>query len=318
MTGILLGIDAGGTRTRALLASAAGERLATAEEGPCNWTTLNPGRCLAAIDAAVAALCPNASRERVEAVCLCSAGYYAPHHREQVARALRERWPAAVIRVETDLVAAWAGALALRPGIVLAAGTGSVAYGRAGDGREARAGGWGPLFGDEGSAYWLGCRALGAIARAVDGRGPETNLARRFGAELGDAAVEPAAMLREFLRGGPAREEIAALAPRVLEEREAGDPVAAKLAQQAAEHLAGLARAVEARVATSTPLPWSWSGGLLAHTGLRELVAEALHARGSGLIAAPPRLDALHGALLLAEEALGRSAARAQLLRSGA
>src|SRR5439155_1968617 len=67
--------------------------------------------------------------------------------------------------------------------IVLVVGTGTVAYGRDAAGRAARAGGWGPLFGDEGGGYWVGCEALRAVARAHDGRGPETALQRLVAVE---------------------------------------------------------------------------------------------------------------------------------------
>lgn len=304
----LIGIDAGGTGTRCLAAAEDGARRRS-EAGPCNWTTQSAAACLGAVDAAVADLRLERG-DAVEAVCLCSAGFYRPHHGETVEAALAERWPAARRLAETDLAGAWAGALALAPGVVVIAGTGSVAYGRDVNGSETRAGGWGPLFGDEGSGYWLACRALNAVSRATDGRSPETVLAERLLASLPHSPVplphSPTEHLRAFLRRAPAREEVAALAPRVLEAATQGDAVAAALQREAAAELAALARAVEAALAPAKPLPWSWSGGLLCGSAaLRERVQACLVELGSALAPRPPLHDAAGGALLLAGEALG-------------
>jgi N-acetylglucosamine kinase-like BadF-type ATPase len=317
----LLGIDAGGSRTKAVLWDSVTGASAEAEGGPCNWSVLDPELCLEAIDAAVAGLrseCDAADRGRLGAVCLCSAGYYAPHHRPMVAQALQDRWPEAQLRLETDLVAAWAGALAARPGVVVIAGTGSVAYGRLANGREARAGGWGPQVSDEGSGYWLACRGLAAVARAVDGRGPPTSLTRLLQPASIDQPAEPAEWLRELLRRRPGRAEIASLAPQVIAAAETGDPLAGDLLREAAVELARLACAVEAALGAAS-LPWTWSGGLIAASAsLRERVQVSLTEQGSGLRMAPPRLGGEWGALLLAGEQLGADGLRERIVESRA
>src|SRR5690348_9483546 len=107
MSAWILGIDAGGTRSRVALASRAGAA------GPCNWTTLPAATCLANLDEAVGAVLPPG--DEVAAACVCSAGYFPAHHQESVTAAFRARWPNAALRLETDLVAAWAGALRAEP-----------------------------------------------------------------------------------------------------------------------------------------------------------------------------------------------------------
>jgi N-acetylglucosamine kinase-like BadF-type ATPase len=310
----LLGIDGGGTCTRAALAPLEGGDPVYGEAGPSNWTTLPPEACLATIDAAFAQLRPVMKPGGVAALCLCSAGYYAPHHEQLVRQALQQRWPGARLRLETDLVGAWAGALAAQPGIVLIAGTGSVAYGRLADGREARAGGWGPLFDDEGSGYWLACRGLQAVAKSLDGRGLETELGAAFRAlrpELGD---EPAAWLRALLARRPGRDEVGDLARAVSAAAEQGDRVAAALLRSTAHELASLVGAVAAQLNRPSPLAWSWSGGLLRRVPrVREEVQRFVSSWGWGPELVEPQLAPEDGALLLAEAALGREGLAARL-----
>jgi N-acetylglucosamine kinase-like BadF-type ATPase len=308
----LIGIDAGGTRTRCRAVAADGE-LRQGAGGPCNWTTLPARKCLSAIDAAVACLDFDRA-DTIGAVCLGSAGYYPEHHREMVDEALRERWPEARRRLETDLMTAWAGALGLEPGIVVIAGTGSVAFGRDAGGRQARSGGWGPLLGDEGSAYWLACRGLNAVARALDGRGPPTRLTAELLPPAATARADPAGQLRELLRDRANRETIAALAPRVLEAAGRGDAVAAALVASAAEELSALVLAVEGGLGGRDGLPWTWTGGLLAGSAsLRGQVCDGLERGNSRSRLQCPRLDGAGGAVLLAEEEVEWCGTRAHL-----
>jgi N-acetylglucosamine kinase-like BadF-type ATPase len=174
---MLLAIDAGGTHTRGAILDASGRVLATGEGGPANWSTLGD-RAVEGIRAAIeGARSAAGGGAQLKGACVALAGYYPPWHEPAVASALAPLL-GCPLRLETDLRAAWAGATGLAAGVVVAAGTGSVAYGEDGMGRATRAGGWGPLAGDEGSAPWIGAAALRAIGRQLDGRGPKTELAR--------------------------------------------------------------------------------------------------------------------------------------------
>src|ERR1043166_5279699 len=115
-----LGVDAGGSRTRALVATVNGQQ-GSGEAGPANWTTLDPERCVAEIGAAIAEACrvANVARSSVRNACVALAGYYPPWHKEAVHEALAPQLTGASLRVTTDLEAAWAGALGGSPGIVL-------------------------------------------------------------------------------------------------------------------------------------------------------------------------------------------------------
>src|SRR5581483_5378036 len=123
-------------------------------------------------------------------------------------------------------------------GVALVAGTGSMAFARAPDGRTARAGGWGYLLGDEGSGYALALAALRAVVRDADGRGPATRLTSRLLAHFG--AVLAQDLVRLVYGGGVDRAALAAVAPYVLEAAAAGDEVAAEIMAGQAEELADL------------------------------------------------------------------------------
>jgi glucosamine kinase len=304
----VLGVDAGGSRTRAMIVDQAGRR-SQAEAGPANWTTLGSEPCLAAIrEASGQALASHAlPASELAGVCVALAGYYPPWHREEAGVALGRLFAYARLRVEPDLVAAWAGATGGLPGVVLAAGTGAVAYGRDAEGRAARAGGWGPLFGDEGGGYWIGCEALRAVARSLDGRGPATVLAERLWSTEGAASVpalDHEQLLRAVYRDQWPRHRIAALSVPVAEAAAAGDGVAADILDRAADGLAALVLAVARRLMwTRGPLRLVGTGGVLEagrviraplERRLVETLPDAFWASAAG--------SPLEGALLLAQQ----------------
>ena len=167
----VLGVDAGGTHTRALVLAGEG-RTGMGQAGPANWTTLGPERCAHAIAeaAGLALRAAGAPASALARVCVSMAGFYPPWHEAEARAAISAALPGPSLRLVPDLIAAWAGATGGSAGVVLVAGTGAVAYGRDSAGRAARAGGWGPLYGDEGGGYWIGCEALRAVSRALDER----------------------------------------------------------------------------------------------------------------------------------------------------
>jgi N-acetylglucosamine kinase-like BadF-type ATPase len=319
MTGIFLGIDAGGSQTRAL-AGSGNELLGTGLAGPANWTALGPDRCAAAI-AAAAGQAMSKARLRPEAVtraCIGLAGYYPPWHEEEVRTTLAGVLPGLPLRLVPDLVAGWAGATGGEPGIVLTVGTGAAAYGRDARGQSARAGGWGPLLGDEGGGYWIGVELLRAVSRALDGRGPATSLTeavRQHAAcarpEAASACLEPGRAagsveeaLRSVYRDAWSRERIAALCEVASRHAGAGDRVAMELFERAAPELGSLIEAVAHQLdGSARPLPISVVGGVagvgaVLWSPLRRWVASVLpNARWSKPLGTP-----LDGALRLAQQ----------------
>ena len=200
--------------------------------------------------------------------------------------------------VTTDAELACAAAFSGGPGVLLIAGTGSIALTRSESGAVRRVGGLGWRMGDLGSGYWLGHRALGAVGAMHDGLGPVTHLAEA----LCTAARVPgiAGLVRWSVKATVA--EVAALAPAVLACADTGDPVAAALRDAAVDHLAELALAAGARQA-----PVALSGGLLSgHRSFREQLIGVLE-QGPGVEVLRRAVDPCRGAPILAQESAAAS-----------
>jgi N-acetylglucosamine kinase-like BadF-type ATPase len=319
---VYLAIDAGGTHTRAVIATA-GEGdpriIGTGRAGPANWTTMGPEPCARAVGEAAAAALAQAglSTSAVARAVVAMAGYYPPWHETEAREALAAVVPEVPLRLEPDLVAAWAGATSGRPGIALVAGTGAVAYGRDAAGRAARAGGWGPLFGDEGSGYWIGCEALRAAARALDGRGPSDFGSWILGFGLLTALTpiqnprtkiqNREEALRAVYRDGWSREQIAALSVVVTRHASEGDMVALRILERAAAELGVLVEAVARRLEWgSERLPVALVGGVLESSAeLREALRRWLGTVLPNACCTTPQGSPVQGALLLAHDGSG-------------
>src|ERR1700674_2494638 len=182
----LIGFDGGGTKTHCVILDAGGKIIGEGRGGPSN-----PLRC--GFDAAFRSLSEAAAEalksaglrtENITGVC---AGLAGAGRRNVVRRALvfRSRdFSRPVVQVATDYEIALEAAAGQGPGVVLIAGTGSAAYGRNAEGETARAGGYGPWVGDEGSAFEIGRLAVAAVARTRDQAGPITLLAEMIPAAL--------------------------------------------------------------------------------------------------------------------------------------
>ncbi|HEX9435815.1 MAG TPA: BadF/BadG/BcrA/BcrD ATPase family protein [Candidatus Limnocylindria bacterium] len=182
---VVAGIDAGGTKTRAFVVTRGGEIVGRGAGGGGNLlSSPDPqGSIAAALRAALAGRKPSA-------VVLSCAGGDRPSARER-GRAILVALLGSNVPVDVthDAQAALYAGNPQGCGVVLIAGTGSIAYGRNGEGDEERAGGWGHLIGDEGSAVWIGLEGLRAAAHAVDGRGAPTAIAQHVVRELGVAEL---------------------------------------------------------------------------------------------------------------------------------
>jgi N-acetylglucosamine kinase-like BadF-type ATPase len=168
------------------------------------------------------------------------------------------------VRVGTDVEAGVEDAFGDEPGILLMAGTGSIGFGRAEDGRSGRVGGWGSILGDEGSGYAIGVEALRRIARAVDGRGQGTDLRGRVLARLG--LGDPADLVT--WASTATRASIASLVPEVQAAAAAGDGIAGEILVSAVEELEGHVHTLLTNLGPWTQPPTvALGGGLLDATG---------------------------------------------------
>lgn len=198
-----------------------------------------------------------------------------------------------------DTAIAHAGALGGEAGVVVIAGTGSVAYAVDSGGNTALAGGWGYLFGDEGSAFGLAREALSAAMRDTDA-GSASSIA---GVALSYFGVPDLRKLsRSFYTGGITRAKLASFAQAVIEQAERGDAQAAAHLQNAAQALVQIAKTAAGRLALLEP-GVAFTGGMMRSPAMRELTADWLQALFPQARAVAPQHDAAGGALLLAYKA---------------
>ncbi|MFN7977959.1 MAG: BadF/BadG/BcrA/BcrD ATPase family protein [Vicinamibacterales bacterium] len=237
----VLGIDAGGSKTVAWLADQEGRVLG---EGRGSGANLHSAGELAT-EKALYDVIHGALGERPampEVVAVGMAGMDRPDD-EAVVRGILRRLGCRgqIVAVNDAHIALVAGADEL-PGVVIIAGTGSIAYGIGPAGTAARAGGWGEVYGDEGSAFWVGARALAAVVRAADRRGPTTALTalvlRHAGAERIDQLV------RHVHTRPDRRPFITAMAGLVARADADGDAVAGEILRAATDELTLAARSV--------------------------------------------------------------------------
>lgn len=292
------GVDGGGTRTTLVLADGSGRELAR-RGGPAG---LVDPRDPAASAAVVAGLVREAVEEaglpgRPAALCAGLAGVGNAAEREAVRAALDASAVADVVLVTTDGAIALEGSLAGGAGVLLIAGTGSVAYGRGEDGRVERCGGWGMWIGDEGSGYAIGRGGLAAAVRAVDGRGPPTVLLDRL---LPLLDLEDPRAIPPWV-GRAAKADVAALARVVLDAAGQGDEAAWRVVEEAAAGLAEHVEALWARLAPwSGEVPVVFHGGVLGSSLLGDAVGVRLHASARPFVVRPAAADAVDGALRFA------------------
>ena len=305
---LVVGVDGGGSGTRVLVADESGTEIASATAGA---STVRPDRVEAAATTIIAAVRDALSRvgENVKARVLCAgvAGTGRPAVRERLAQLLTDSGVAEEIIVETDAAVAMEDALHADSGILLIAGTGSIAYGKSPTGMISRCGGWGAQCGDEGSGYWIGRRALSVVTAASDGREPETSLT---GAVFTALEVRDIDELIAWAATADVS-QIASLAPTVFHEAQAGDLRADTLVALAAEelvlHVRTLSRLlfVDERAAVNVAL----AGGMLAPGSiLRSKVERRLKSSVPGAIVRADEVVGARGALVMARRALSANA----------
>jgi N-acetylglucosamine kinase-like BadF-type ATPase len=269
MSGFVLGIDGGGTSTRAALLRLDGKVLAIGQSGSSNYDDVGVETAERNIDLAVAAAAREAGIERAPAaaIFLGMAGVTSEIDREHIHRMARNLGlaPSDRIGVDHDCRAALAGGLSGRPGVVQIIGTGSSCYGRTADGRHWMAGGRGHLISDEGSGCWMGLQAMRAAVRAHDGRVPHTPLLEGVLAALGIGGIDD--MLHRLYVVGISRAELASMAPMVVAEAMAGDEAARGIVERGADDVAELVEAVARKLDMLEGQPEVCLVGGLLNTG---------------------------------------------------
>lgn len=280
----VLGVDGGGTSTRAAIVDEGGQLHGTGSSGPSNYDDVGIATAQANIGQAVDAARRMAGLASIpfDAAFLGMAGVVSPQDRDVIRSIAQDLAlaPPERVGVDHDCRVALAGGLTGRPGIVLIAGTGSSCFGMNAAGESWRSGGWGYLISDEGSSYWLGVQAMTAAVRAFDGRLKSTLLMDRVLQQLNLAHMDD--IMRHIYVNGMSRAEIAALSPLVIDAAQEGDPVSLTLIQRGTQDLADCVLAVAERLGLADgPCELVLVGGLFQAGDifvqpLREAVLERL------------------------------------------
>lgn len=239
-----LGIDGGGTKTHAIIADSESRVIGEGFSGAANPLRAGLEEAISHIEQAVGEACTQAgvTLDRVESACAAVAGINHPIHYHTMREALNDALHIEGLELVTDARAALEGALDGKPGVVIIAGTGSIAVGIDASGRQARAGGFGPTLSDEGSGYDIARRGLQAVISAFDGRSPETMLTDLICNKLGVAS--PSDLPAVIYNSDSEPVEIAPLAELVDEAARCGDEVARRILATAGAELGWLAATV--------------------------------------------------------------------------
>lgn len=304
MADFVIGVDGGATRTRAAVLNLEGRELAAAEGGPGRVDAASYESALQTVQATAARAVAEAGTS-LPALALCAglAGVGREAERSAAETRLRALGLARRVLVITDAEAALHDAFGDGPGILVIAGTGSVAWGRAESGRLARSGGWGALLGDEGSGYDMARRALRAAVRAADGRGPDTQLLPAVLSRLNLSSPDELVPWAASADKG----QIAALAALVGEIAERGDEVARDLLERAVRDLLAHVEVLIRKLGPwRSPPGFAATGGLVdPGAPLHQPLFEAVRSLGCAVLQRPVRaaIGAAHLALRLATRA---------------
>jgi len=294
--GVVVGIDGGGSKTLIAAADAGGNVIAlkrgdaTSPLETAGWqdalaAQLRPFLATPGLRAAAAAL---PAYGEVEAVSAAQRGLIADLCGDVPQRVLN------------DVDAAHIGAFAGGPGILILAGTGSMAWARDAAGVSFRTGGWGEVIGDEGSGFWIGKRVLEAVSQSLDGRAEPTALVDAVFAQLALSTSDRIGSLEGWAASlANPRSAIAALAPLATHHATEGDAAARAIIHAAAGELVRHVETLERKLGDPA-LSWSYAGGMFASAVLRNAVTARI-----GRPPQAPLLPPIGGALLAAAQHLG-------------
>lgn len=312
---LFLGVDGGQTATKTVVGDEQGRIVANASGGPSNHTE-EPGGperlesvVLSTIREALTSIrIPNPADHKFAAACFGMTG-----ETEIKTRILKRIVHTERLSVVHDSVNALAGATGGQPGIVVIAGTGSVARGINAHGEEARVGGWGHMFGDEGSAYWVGREAVRATLGEYDRMAPKTILTSMLFERL--EVESPYQLTERYYAGTLSRDHLAGLSVWVDEAARRGDKVAQKILQRAGRDLAGYAQSViglifprhqdSASVGAESKFLVCYSGGAFQSGFVLASFSERVSASDRRAEIRPAALPPVLGSLLLAYRSAG-------------
>lgn len=260
---LFLGIDGGQSGTRCLAINGSGEVIGQGEAGKIDFI-LAPGgkdKLRATLSSVLQKALPNRPWRFRSAFVGLSGVVKGGELEEAVRLVCSQVMETESLEVDTDAHAAWAGALRLQPGIVVIAGSGSVALGVNGRGETARAGGWGFLFGDEGGGFGIARDGLKMVLASIDNNKPLESLIELYTDFFQGTAPEQLA--KDFYAGKIRRDSFAKVTPRLATLAMRGDAAAQHLFSSAGHTLATKVEAVSQKLSwPSKEIKWSPVGGV--------------------------------------------------------
>lgn len=304
---IFLGVDGGGSGTALCLVTGDGEVLATADAPSCYYLDSAEGEGVSLVERVLAEAVPRiCGSAGIAPAAITSAFFGLPAYGEVSADVpLLDAAPRTALGHDryscgNDMICAWAGSLGLADGINVISGTGSMTYGRHSD-NGVRVGGWGELFGDEGSGYWIGVEGLRAFSQMSDGRLPPGPLLAVLREELELASdLDLLDIVLNRWRGS--RRKVAALSRPVVQAARLGDAAAGRIVGDAAAELVRLVDTTRSRLgfAPAETVPVSYSGGVLTAPEVLQPFTAALAAQGRTYDLRTPLYSPVVGAALYA------------------
>ena len=299
----IIGIDGGGTKTIGLLTTETGEYIAKAEAGPSNYHVVGIERTHDVLKEIVSQLSANVGSTALNTIrfCLGMAGLGRAEDKKVIGQICDEIGINKDRILTHDAHIALVGGTRKQEGVIIISGTGSIVYGISKDGKEARAGGWGYLLGDEGSGYDIALKGLQAVARAADKREPSTELTNLILNRL--ELNEPNNLIR--WTHAASRDEIAQLTEMVFKASDIGDKRAAQIIDSAVSELACAVETVIMQLELTHPFGIVFSGGNLLH---QPILADKLQRWIEKIILGGsvifPKHEPAYGAVLLAKARL--------------
>jgi glucosamine kinase len=296
-----LGIDGGGSKTTCAIGDE-NSILATVQSGASNITRVGEAGARESLHEAIREACAAAGivPAQVQRACVGAAGA----GREDAAHAIRKIVAevfSGEIAVVGDMPIALEAAFGEGPGIIVIAGTGSFAYGRDLQGKTARAGGWGFAVSDEGSAHWIGARAVRAALRAADQNTTMPALLEQAIQVRGERSFD------DFLRAVNSNTDFAAFFPVVVSMAEASDWIARQVLTEAGRELANLAAIVTRKLFgghiadDDLPIPLATAGGVFRHARIvRETFDDQIRSLPHKFALNTEIIEPVHGALQMA------------------
>lgn len=300
-----IGIDGGGTKTMGLLVDQAGHIIGKAESGASNYHAVGEEQTKKVLSDVVTRLTSDADPSLESCTCcLGLAGVTSSVDRHVIGRICDEIGMPGNRILTHDAQVALAGGAEELSGVIIISGTGSIVYGMDAAGREAQAGGWGHLLGDEGSGYDIARSAFQAVARAADGRGDPTLLSSLM---LDALEFSQSRNLIPWIHS-VGKDQVAQFAGVVFNAANSNDSVAQRILDEAADELTLAARVVIDKLGFSQPFNLVLSGGIFSH---QPTFVESMRSRLRDLSPHArvrlPKREPAYGAILMAISQFGRT-----------